>query len=117
MFEKIGKFYAGWREKSGTRKRKAFNTARAALLFEAEQKERAHPRSTGGSGTIAELVFAKIAGLAKRRNLYQIGEALIGSAVQLTQAHVADIDEGIKRPGDTHSTRVARSIALRQMLR
>ena len=44
MYEKSGKFYADWRDKNGQRKRKSFNAARAALVFEAEQKEIAHPK-------------------------------------------------------------------------
>lgn len=44
MYEKSGKFYADWRDRTGQRKRKSFNTARAALVFESEQKEIAHPK-------------------------------------------------------------------------
>ena len=45
MFEKQGRFYADWRDKSGQRLRKSFTSKRAALQFEAEQKELAHPKS------------------------------------------------------------------------
>jgi hypothetical protein len=45
MFEKQGKFYADWRDRKGNRKRKSFTTARAALRFEEEQKELAHPKT------------------------------------------------------------------------
>ncbi|WP_109486933.1 hypothetical protein [Occallatibacter savannae] len=45
MFEKQGKFYADWRDRTGRRLRKSFTTRRAALQFEAEQKELAHPKS------------------------------------------------------------------------
>lgn len=44
MFEKAGKYYADWRDRKGTRHRKSFNSARAALRFEAEQKELVHPK-------------------------------------------------------------------------
>lgn len=44
MFEKQGKFYADWRDRKGTRKRKSFNTARAALRYEEEQRAIAHPK-------------------------------------------------------------------------
>lgn len=44
MFEKQGKFYADWRDRTGKRKRKSFSTSRAALRFEEEQKELARPR-------------------------------------------------------------------------
>jgi hypothetical protein len=44
MFEKQGKFYADWRDHTGKRLRKCFTTKRAALQFEAEQKELAHPK-------------------------------------------------------------------------
>jgi len=45
MFEKQGKFYADWRDKKGVRHRKSFQTERAALRFEADQKEAAHPKA------------------------------------------------------------------------
>ncbi len=44
MFEKQGKFYADWRDRKGVRKRKSFTSARAAIRFEEEQKELAHPK-------------------------------------------------------------------------
>ena len=44
MFEKNGKFYADWRDASGRRIRKSFTSQRAALQFEAEQRELAHPK-------------------------------------------------------------------------
>jgi len=44
MFEKAGKYYADWRDKDGHRIRKTFTSRRAALQFEAEQKELAHPK-------------------------------------------------------------------------
>jgi hypothetical protein len=46
MFEKSGKFYADWRDQDGRRLRKSFTTRRAALQFEIEQKELAHPKQT-----------------------------------------------------------------------
>ncbi|WP_348263201.1 hypothetical protein P8935_01275 [Telmatobacter sp. DSM 110680] len=45
MFEKSGRFFADWRDQRGQRKRKSFHTERAALTFEAEQKELAHPKT------------------------------------------------------------------------
>ena len=44
MFEKAGKYYADWRDASGKRLRKTFSNPRAALAYEAEQKELAHPK-------------------------------------------------------------------------
>jgi hypothetical protein len=44
MFEKAGKYYADWRDRTGARKRKAFKSERAALLHESQQKELAHPK-------------------------------------------------------------------------
>lgn len=44
MFEKNGKYFAGWRDASGKRLRKSFTSRRAALVFEEEQKEIAHPK-------------------------------------------------------------------------
>jgi len=44
MFEKNGKFYADWRDRSGKRLRKSFTSKRAAFQFEAEQKDIAHPK-------------------------------------------------------------------------
>lgn len=43
MFEKNGKFYADWRDRSGKRIRKSFNSPRAALTYE-QQKEVARPK-------------------------------------------------------------------------
>jgi periplasmic divalent cation tolerance protein len=44
MFEKNGKFYADWRDKKGVRLRKSFLSKRAALLYEAEQKQNSRRR-------------------------------------------------------------------------
>jgi len=44
MFEKAERYYADWRDTNGTRLRKSFTSKRAALQFEAEQKELAHPK-------------------------------------------------------------------------
>jgi len=44
MFEKAGRYYADWRDESGKRLRKSFTSRRAALTFETEQKEQAHPK-------------------------------------------------------------------------
>lgn len=44
MNEKNGKYVADWREKNGRRRRKTFTSKHAALRFEAEQKELAHPK-------------------------------------------------------------------------
>ncbi len=44
MFEKGHKFYADWRDATGKRLRKSFTSRRAALAYEAEQKELAHPK-------------------------------------------------------------------------
>ena len=44
MFEKQGKFYADWRDKSGKRLRKSFNSERAALRHEADMKDLANPK-------------------------------------------------------------------------
>lgn len=52
MFEKAGKYYADWRDRQGNRKRKSFNSARAALTFEAEQKELAHPKKRAKGQTL-----------------------------------------------------------------
>ena len=45
MFSKGSMFYADWRDASGKRMRKAFKSKRAALQFESEQKELAHPKT------------------------------------------------------------------------
>jgi hypothetical protein len=57
MYEKSGKFYADWRDRTGARKRKSFRTARAALLFEREQKELAHPKPKA-KGTLSPASFS-----------------------------------------------------------
>jgi hypothetical protein len=58
MFEKQGKFYADWRDRTGTRKRKAFTSARAALKFEREQKELAHPKQNA-KGNQSPIPFSR----------------------------------------------------------
>jgi hypothetical protein len=55
MFKKQGKFYADWRDKSGTRKRKAFTSQRAALKFEAQQKDFA-PQTAGSGKSLAAVL-------------------------------------------------------------
>ena len=45
MFEKQGKYFADWRDQTGRRQRKSFTSQRAALRFEEEQKELAHPKT------------------------------------------------------------------------
>jgi hypothetical protein len=57
MYEKAGKYYADWRDRSGKRKRKSFASRRAALTFEEEQKEIAHPKSTA-RGRISRISFS-----------------------------------------------------------
>lgn len=57
MFEKDGKYYADWREANGKRVRKSFRTKRAALQFEAEQKELAHPKQQA-RGTQSPISYA-----------------------------------------------------------
>jgi hypothetical protein len=44
MYEKNGKYFADWRDRAGTRKRKSFKSERAALRFEEEMREAAHPK-------------------------------------------------------------------------
>jgi hypothetical protein len=58
MFEKQGKFYADWRDTDGNRLRKSFTSKRAALLYESEQKELAHPK-TAAKGRTSPLSFAR----------------------------------------------------------
>jgi hypothetical protein len=47
MYEKDGKYYADWRTREGKRTRKSFTSKRAALKYEEEQKELAHPKTRG----------------------------------------------------------------------
>ena len=47
MFTKGSRFYADWRDKRGTRRRRAFTTAEEATAYEAEQKQRTHPKPKG----------------------------------------------------------------------
>lgn len=67
MFEKSAKFYADWRDHKGTRKRKSFNTARAALQFEAAQKEIAHPKPRAQGRTLPRFSAPDTRGTAQRR--------------------------------------------------
>jgi hypothetical protein len=39
MYEKNGKYFADWRDRAGKRLRKSFNSPRAALQFEQQQRE------------------------------------------------------------------------------
>jgi hypothetical protein len=50
MFQKNGRYYADWRDKSGRRLRQSFTSKRAALQHEAEQKAIAHPKTTAIEG-------------------------------------------------------------------
>ena len=65
MFEKSGKFYADWRDRKGVRRRKSFTSPKAALKFEAEQKELAHPKSRG-RGQVLPRYSAPVTGIAVR---------------------------------------------------
>ena len=47
MFEKNGSYYADWRNAEGQRIRKAFESKRAALRFENEQKAAKGPKTNG----------------------------------------------------------------------
>ncbi len=47
MFTKGSRFYADWRDKRGTRRRRAFTTAEEATTYEAEQTQRTHPKPKG----------------------------------------------------------------------
>ena len=65
MFEKQGKYFADWRDQTGRRQRKSFTSQRAALRFEEEQKELAHPKTTGTGETLAPLLRAFSAGVSR----------------------------------------------------
>ena len=70
MYEKSGKFYADWRDRTGKRLRKSFTSERAALRFEAEQKELAHPKTSAlgrRSRTFSTPITRKIPSTAARR--------------------------------------------------
>jgi hypothetical protein len=44
MIEKLGKFYADWRDATGTRKRKAFRTKHAAKIYQAKMQRAARSK-------------------------------------------------------------------------
>ncbi len=52
MYEKNGCYFADWRDRNGARKRKSFTSKRAALQFEQEQKELAHPKRQARAATL-----------------------------------------------------------------
>ena len=62
MFEKSGKYYADWRDKSGRRLRKSFTSKAAALQFEADQKELAHPKTAARGQQSPKILRAKLDG-------------------------------------------------------
>lgn len=66
MFQKGHTFYADWRDRSGTRKRKAFATVKAALKFEAQQKNRRPPKTAGAQETTTEILRAQYLAAARR---------------------------------------------------
>jgi hypothetical protein len=70
MFEKQGKFYADWRDKSGRRIRKSFSSARAALTHEAAMKEQAHPKPQTQGKPLPHYSAPKTSG-GKRDDLLQ----------------------------------------------
>lgn len=84
MYEKAGKFYADWYAKDGTRKRKSFKSARAALLFEAEQKEIAHPK-TRASGK--QLLHSYSRKLGASRAETRSTKAQSSSSLRLVPSH------------------------------
>src|SRR5579862_5473610 len=52
MYQKGQKYFADWRDSDGRRLRKSFTSKRAALTFEAEQKELAHPKHPAKGKTV-----------------------------------------------------------------
>jgi len=48
MFEKSGRFFADWRDEDQRRRRKSFRSARAAMLYETQMRERSSKRRAQG---------------------------------------------------------------------
>jgi hypothetical protein len=46
LHQKISRFYADCRDRDGVRHRRAFTTAEEATAYEAERKQRNHPKPT-----------------------------------------------------------------------
>ena len=59
MFQKGTKYYADWRDATGKRLRKSFTSKRAALQFESEQREQAHPKKQA-QGRTSPKYFAPV---------------------------------------------------------
>lgn len=56
-FRKAYKFFADWRDESGKRKRKSFITAKAALMYETQQK--AAPQNSPAPGPSKAILQAR----------------------------------------------------------
>ena len=66
MFEKAGRYFADWRDASGKRIRKSFTSKRAALQFESDQKELAHPKPQALGHVLPKSYAPPRRGTAKR---------------------------------------------------
>lgn len=99
MFEKNGKFYADWRDRSGRRLRKSFETKRAALQYEAEQKTKAHPNERARGRQLP----ASSAHSSRVRATRQRGKPVSSSSPKREASHQAN-----SQP-PTSSTRTPRS--------
>jgi hypothetical protein len=89
MFEKAGKFYADWRDRSGKRMRRSFKSQRAALQYEAEQKALAHPKHKA-QGTPSPRYSAP---------KFQIGSG----GAQTTQKRQSSSSKPLAKPARTNS--------------
>jgi hypothetical protein len=89
MFIKGTKFFADWRDAKGVRRRKAFETAKGALAFEAEQKELAHPKRQA-RGTTSRPSFAQHTAKAQTRTIKeQRGRSLPAQVVSIRRNSAA----------------------------
>lgn len=87
MYEKDGKFYADWRDRSGRRLRKSFTSKRAALKFEADQKELAHPKGKATGRRLQPCSSPKLMGCPATRRSIKLPNESSRRQVQKLQAN------------------------------
>ncbi len=102
--------------------RKSFKSSRAALQFEAAQKELAHPKPKALGRRSPHLLSARYLGALRYKGPGQAAKRLIAQAgsiqpSRLSQADVTEIDEAIYKGNYAHSTKATYAHSLRQILR
>ena len=123
MFQKSGKYYADWRDKAGQRLRKSFTSKAAALQFEAEQKDLAHPKNQArgqrspkcSAPTSTGTKTATASEVTPTKTLIAIAGSL--APAQLRPAHITEAVARLNNPRYAITTRNSHTIVLRRLLR